>query len=434
MAKKTAAIGTMRLALKRADTSLLLYAILLFQVSAMLLLTLRTEPIDVQSLLLAGAMPAVTLLCMKLLPMIWRIDRVIMALVLFLCSVSVVTLTAISRASITPLTQAVYIGVGLVGMLAGIVFIRHFKKWGHWKIVFMALSLGFIALPLIIGETKNGAKNWIEVVPNVIGGQPSEFVKISHLVVLAACLSERQSRAMKILSIAFGAALCAVLLLERDLGALLLYFLVTVILYFLATSNGWLSLAGLGVGAAGAVGAYYALPYVKKRIVNWRNPWADSSGGGYQVIQSLIAIGSGGLIGMGLGLGMPRMVPLYHSDFVFAAICEQFGMIFALCLLAVYVLIIMRGVSVAMSCRDGFHALLAFGIVALIGLQTLLIVGGNIRLIPLTGVTLPFVAMGGSSMVSCLTGVGMLLGISSLNADRDEDDVRRAEWQEAEDA
>ena len=433
MAKKTAALGEMRKALKRADTSLLLYAITLFQASAMLLLTLRTEPIDTQSLMLAFALPAVTWLLVKGLPRIWRIDRVILTLVMFLCSVSVVTLTAIARSPETPLTQAIYIGAGLVGMLAGIVFIRLFKKWGRWKLVFMALSLAFIALPLVIGETKNGAKNWIKLVEGT-GLQPSEFVKVSLMVVLAACLSERQSKAMKIAAIVFGAALCVVLLLEHDLGALLLYFLTTVILYFLATSNGLLSLAGLGAGAAGAVGAYYLLPYVKKRVVNWQNPWADSSGGGYQVIQSLIAIGSGGLIGMGLGLGMPRMIPLYHSDFVFAAICEQFGMIFALCLLAVYVLIIMRGISIAMSCRDGFHALLAFGIVTLLGLQTLLIVGGNIRLIPLTGVTLPFIAAGGSSMVSCLTGIGMLLGISSLNADRDEDDVRRAEWQEAEDA
>jgi len=432
MTKKTVAIGTMRRALRRADTSLLLYAIVLFQASAMLLLTLRTDPIDTQSLILAGVMPAVTLLCVKGLPRIWKIDRVILALVLFLCSVSVVTLTAIARAPITPLTQAVYIGAGLVGMLAAIVFIRLFRHWNRWKIVFMLLSLGFIALPLLIGETKNGAKNWIELVKDVVGVQPSEFVKVSLMVVLAACLAERQSRVMKALSILFGAALCVVLLLERDLGALLLYFLATVILYFIATSNGWLSLAGLGAGAAGAVAAYFALPYVKKRVVDWRNPWADASGGGYQVIQSLIAIGSGGLIGMGLGLGMPRMIPLYHSDFVFAAICEQFGMIFALCLLAVYVLIIMRGVSIAMSCRDGFHALLSFGIVTILGLQTLLIVGGNIRLIPLTGVTLPFIAAGGSSMVSCLAGIGLLLGISSLNADRDEDDVRRAEWQEGE--
>ncbi len=433
MAKINAAEGAPR-RIPRADTSLLLYAIALFQASAMLLLTLRTEPIDTQSLLLAGAMPAATLLCVKGLPRLWRVDRVILSLVLFLCSVSVVTLTAISRSSVTPLTQAKYIGAGLVGMFAGIVFIRHFKKWGRWKLVFMALSLGFIALPLVIGETKNGARNWIQLIPGGPGVQPSEFVKISLLVVLASCLCERQSRLMKVLSILFGAALCAVLLVERDLGALLLYFLVTVILYFLATSNGLLALAGLGAGAAGAVGAYFMLPYVKKRVINWQNPWADSDGGGYQVIQSLIAIGSGGLIGMGLGLGMPRLIPLYHSDFVFAAICEQFGLIFALCLLAVYVLIVMRGVSVAMNCRDSFHALLTFGIAALLGLQTLLIVGGNIRLIPLTGVTLPFVAAGGSSMFSCLTGVGMLLGIASLNADREEADAQRALWREAEDA
>ncbi len=432
MRKKTVDTGAMKRALRQADTSLLLTAIVLFQASAMLLLTLRTNPIDKQSLALAGAMPAVTLLLVKGLPKIWKIDRVILSLVLLLCSVSVITLTAIARASVTPLTQALYICAGLVGMLFGIVFIRHFRHWNRWKLVFMLLSLGFIALPLVIGETKNGARNWVEIIPGTVGVQPSEFVKLSLMVVLASCLAERQSKAMKALSIAFGAALCVVLLLERDLGALLLYFLTTVILYFLATSNGLLSLAGLGAGAVGAVGAYFALPYVKKRVVNWRNPWADPSEGGYQVIQSLIAIGSGGLFGMGLGLGMPRMIPLYHSDFVFAAICEQFGMIFALCLLAVYVLIILRGVSIAMSCRSSFHALLAFGIVALIGLQTLLIVGGNIRLIPLTGVTLPFVAAGGSSMVSCLTGAGMLLGIASLNAGQDEEDVRRAQWQEGE--
>ena len=432
MSKKTSEADALKKALKRADTSLLLYAVALFQASAMLLLTLRTDPIDGQSLLLAAAMPAVTILCVKGLSRFWKIDRVVLTLVLFLCSVGVVTLTAVARASITALTQALYIAAGLVGLVAGILFIRLLRHWNRWKIVFMVLSVGFIALPLAIGQTKFGAKNWIEVLPDLVSVQPSEFVKISLMVVLAACLCERQSMVMKTLSILFGAALCGVLLLERDLGALLLYFLATVILFFLATSNGWLSLAGLGAGAAGAVGAYFMFDLVKQRVSIWRNPWADAAGSGYQLIQSLIAIGSGGVLGMGLGLGMPRMIPLYHSDFVFAAICEQFGMVFALCLLAVYALIILRGISIAMSCREGFHALLAFGIVAILGLQTLLIVGGNIRLIPLTGVTLPFIASGGSSMVSCLTGIGLLLGISSLNADRDEDDVRRASWQEGE--
>ena len=430
MAKRIS-VETMRRSLKCANVSFLLYIIVLFQLSAMVLLSLKDGEIDMQALYLAGIMPAVTVLLVKLLPKIWRIDTLILTLTLFLCSVSVITLTAIARSPITPRNQAIYIAAGLVAMLAGIVFIRHFKKWGRWKVFFMLCSLGFIALPLVIGDWHDGAKNWITIRPNSLTVQPSEFVKLSLAVVLASCLSERQSRAMKIAAIIFGALLCVILLLERDLGALLLYFFLTVILYFLATSNAFVSLLGLAAGAAGSVGAYYMFAHVRRRVVAWRNPWADYEHSGYQIIQSLIAIGSGGLFGMGLGLGMPRVIPLYHSDFVFAAICEQFGYLFAICLLAVYVLIVMRGVSIAMSCRDGFHALLAFGIVTMLGLQTLLIVGGNIRLIPLTGVTLPLIAAGGSSMVSCMGGIGLLLGISSLNADQDADDVERAERQEA---
>lgn len=419
---------TLRAALVKADTTLLCYAVMLFQATAMLLLTFRQQPIDAQALILAGAMPAATFIILRVLPKVWRVDRVILTLVLFLCSTGVVTLTAIARAAVTPLGQVENIGVGLVGMVGGIVFIRALKKWSRWKLPFMLLSLGAIALPLAIGQEKYGATNWISI-GSSISVQPSEFVKLALTMVLAMCLSQRQSPLMKALAIGFGAALCGVLLLERDLGALLLYFLTTIILFYIATSNAPLSLAGLGAGAAGAVGAYFAFDYVKRRVASWRNPWADPTDSGYQVIQALIAIGSGGAFGMGLGLGMPRLIPLYHSDFIFAALCVQFGIVFALCLLVVYAIIVLRGISIAMSCRDSFHALTAIGIVAMIGLQTLLIVGGNIRLIPLTGVTLPFVAAGGSSMVSCMTSVGVLLGISSLNADRDQRDVDRASWQ-----
>ena len=426
-------LATMRRATRRADDGMLCGLLLLFQATAMLLLTFRTNPIDQQALILAGAMPAVTLLVMKGIPKIWRVDKVILAMVLFLGSVSVVTLTAIARSSETPLTQAIYIVAGLIVMMAAIIFVRKIKNWQGWTIPLMALSLAVIALPLIIGDWKNGAKNWIEISQGgrtLISVQPSEFVKVSLMVVLAGCLSARQSRIRKLTAVAFGAILCGVLLLERDLGALLLYFFTTIILYFLATSNVLITFAGLGAGAAGAVGAYWMFDYVKKRVAIWQNPWMDPEVSGYQIIQALVAIGSGGWSGMGLGLGLPRNIPLYHSDFIYAAICEEFGFVFALLLLAVYIIIVMRGISIAMSARNSFHALLAFGVVTMIGLQTLLIVGGNIRLIPLTGVVLPFVASGGSSMVSCMAAIGLLLGISSLNADADAEDIRRAEWQD----
>ena len=142
-------------------------------------------------------------------------------------------------------------------------------------------------------------------------------------------------------------------------------------------------------------------------------------------MRALAAIGSGGLFGMGLGLGMPRSVPLYHSDFIFTSVAEEFGLIFSLCLMAIYVLLIFRGLIVAMNARTSFHSLTAFGLVTILGLQALLIIGGNTKLLPLTGVTLPLVSYGGSSLVSTMFSMGVLLGISSLNAEDETRDIAK---------
>ncbi|MBP3409789.1 MAG: FtsW/RodA/SpoVE family cell cycle protein [Clostridia bacterium] len=193
----------------------------------------------------------------------------------------------------------------------------------------------------------------------------------------------------------------------------------------MASSNGALVFAGLGMGAGAAVIAYYAFPYVQDRVSIWRNPWADPLDTGYQIVRALAAIGSGGLFGMGLGLGMPRSVPLYHSDFIFTSIAEEFGLIFSIGLMAVYVLIIMRGMIVAGNARTSFHSLVAFGLVVIMGLQALLIIGGNTKLLPLTGVTLPLVSYGGSSLVSTFLSMGVLLGISSMNAEDEARDIEK---------
>ena len=148
------------------------------------------------------------------------------------------------------------------------------------------------------------------------------------------------------------------------------------------------------------------------------------------MVRALAAIGSGGLFGMGLGLGMPRSVPLYHSDFIFTSIAEEFGLIFSIALMAVYVLIIMRGLIVAMNARTSFHSITAFGLVAILGLQALLIIGGNTKLLPLTGVTLPLVSYGGSSLVSCFFSMGILLGVSSMNAEDEARDIEKIALQE----
>jgi cell division protein FtsW (lipid II flippase) len=260
--------------------------------------------------------------------------------------------------------------------------------------------------------------------------QPSEFMKPVMILCLASGFSNRPRFVRCLPTIAFAAACCGILLAEKDLGAVLLYFLTTVGMYYVATSNALITLAGLGMGAGAAVLAYRALPYVQGRIAIWQNPWSDPENLGYQLVHALIAIGSGGLFGMGLGLGMPRNIPLYHSDFIFAAITEEFGLIFAVGLLAVYVLIIMRGLIVAFNARTSFHSLAAFGLVIMLGLQTMLIVGGNTKLLPLSGVTLPLVCYGGSSLVSTFFSMGLLLGISSMNAEDEARDIEQLELRE----
>lgn len=412
----------------RSNTRLLLSAVMIFQLAAGLLLALKKSPFDAQALILAAALPLATWLVSTLMARVWPVDRAIVILALLLCSVGILTLQDIARAAVTPRTQAEYACLGVVAMFIGAFAIRIFRHWKKLAPYLMILCLLALLTPWVLGGWKGGARNWVQI--GSFSLQPSEFMKPVFILALAAGFSKRP-RFVKCLPIlAFAAACCAILLSQRDLGALLLYFLTTVAMFFVATSNGLVTLAGLGMGAGAAVIAYHSFEYVRDRIAIWQDPWVDPENLGYQIVQALIAIGSGGLFGMGLGLGSPRNIPLYYSDFIFAALTEEFGLIFSVCVLVVYVLIIMRGMIAAMNARTSFHSLGAFGIVAMLGLQTMLIVGGNTKLLPLTGVTLPLVSAGGSSLVSTFFAVGVLVGISSMNAQDEARDIELIEMSE----
>ena len=418
----------MKKALMRSNTRLLLTAVMLLQALTMAVIAFRGGGApSAQALALAVILPAATMLFSTIVGKLWPVDRAILILVLLLLSVGVITLSAIAKSEITPKTHAIYAAASLVAMLIGMVFIRLWRHWKKFSVPLAALCLIALALPMVIGQEKYGARNWITIIPDLLTVQPSEFIKPVMIMVLAAGFSNRPRFVRCLPTLAFAAACCGILLVEKDLGAVLLYFLTTVFMFYAATSNAFLTLSGLGMGCIAAVLAYKALPYVQDRIAIWRNPWSDPLDVGHQLVQALIAIGSGGLFGMGLGLGKPRNIPLYHSDFIFAAIAEEFGLIFAIGLLAVYVLIIMRGLIVAFNARTSFHSLASFGLVVILGLQTMLIVGGNTKLIPLTGVTLPLVCYGGSSLVSTFFSMGVLLGISSMNAEDEARDIERIE-------
>lgn len=402
-----------------AAERLLTYVIVLFQISAFSLIALKSQPVDMQALIMAAAFPLGTLLLKMLIDRVWHADRILYLLTMALCSIGMVMLEDITK-PVTALKQAIFFVPAIGAMLIAIVIMRRVTNWEKLMWPAMAVSVVIMLLPMmpVIGGWTNGARNWVTLkkLGVDVGFQPSEFVKILLLWVLSAAFAQKRGFKRMIPALAFAVAMCLILLIvQRDLGTLLIYFFLTIGMFYAATSNLMLTGIGLAGGCVGAVGAYHLFDHVKTRVDIWINPWSDTQDKGYQIVQALIAISSGGLFGLGLGLGTPRMIPYYHTDFIFAAICEEFGIIFAVGMLALYCFLIMRGLRIALEASTAFHSLMALGATLMLAVQTFIIVGGVTKMIPLTGVTLPFASAGGSSLISCMAMIGILLGVSSLN-------------------
>ena len=401
---------------RRDPGKLLSSAVMLFYFSAFLLLWLKD--FAWQAAALAVAVPVMIWLGVNFLPRLFPADKLLLSLTNFLCALGVLVLYATNPTY--AYQQAVYYGVGLVAMVVCIYLVRIIKHWRIPVYLLMPISLALLALPLIIGRETNGAKNWFYV--GSLSVQPSEIVKLSLLLIISYFMSRRKFLPWLI----FAVGCLGLLMLQKDLGTALMYYGVTLMLYYASSSNLLLTGIGLAGGAGAAVLGYKMFAHVKRRVAIWQNPWSDYDNAGYQLVQGLMAIASGGLFGVGLGLGSPRTIPVYHTDFIFAVICEQFGVIFGLCVLLMYVAIIWRGATTAMAARTSFHGLLAMGATLMIGLQTFVIIGGVIKLIPLTGVTMPFVSYGGTSLVSSMCLIGLLQGVASLNEDDLDEDTRLA--------
>lgn len=389
-------------------------AVTVFYFSAFLLLFLRD--FKWQGLALAVAVPMLNVVTTGLLPRLFPSDKLLLSLTNFLCALGVLVLYDTNPAY--AYAQARYYFIGLMAMLVCIYIIRLIHSFRVLVWPMMLCSLALLALPLVIGRETNGARNWFYA--GSISVQPSEIVKLTLVIVLARFMADRRMLPW----LTFSVGCLGILMLQKDLGTALLYFFTALLLFYASTGNLLLTGIGLAGGAGAAVMGYRMFAHVKRRVAIWLNPWSDYDNAGYQIIHGLMAIASGGLFGVGLGLGSPTTIPVYHTDFIFAVICEQFGLIFGCCVLLIYVAILWRGAMIAMSARRSFHALLAMGITLLLGLQTFVIIGGVLKLIPLTGVTMPFVSYGGTSLVSSLCLVGLLQGVASLNEDGVDEDAR----------
>jgi cell division protein FtsW (lipid II flippase) len=315
-------------------------------------------------------------------------------------------------------------GVALFG--ATLLSLRwDYRRLEAYKYLFGLTAVGLLALPAlpIIGQEINGARLWVKI--GSLQFQPGEFAKIALIVFLAGYLREKrevlaQGRIKDFgpLLLIWGAAML-VLVETNDLGSALLYFGIFLAMLYAAT--GRLSFAAIGTAlfAVGAYAAYNLIPRVETRISIWLDPWQDPTGDGYQLVQSLYSIANGGFGGTGPGQGTftttggDPLIPDANTDFIYSALAQELGLIGAAGLLLVYMLFAARGFRIALLADDGFSKLLAAGLTFGFALQTFIIVGGIVRLIPLTGITLPFVSYGGSSLLANFVLLALLLLVSN---------------------
>lgn len=370
----------------------------------------------------------------------WRAkyaDPVLVPLAILLNGIGLAMIYRIDLAkdSSTATSQLIWMTLGSI--LAGlvIVFLRDHRLLRRFTYTCGFAALAFLLLPLIpgLGTTINGARIWINVGP--FSFQPGEIAKILLAVFFAGYLVSFRDQLVlagpKILGIRFPrlrdlgpiiiawVASVGILVLQRDLGTSLLFFGLFVAMLYVATGKKTWIFLGLGMFALGAFVAAQIFSHVQQRIDGWlgaltREEFEKTPGGSYQLVQGLFGMASGGLTGTGFGEGRPSVVPYAESDFIYASLGEELGMVGLFAILMLYLILFQRGMKIAASVRDGFGKLLTVGLTFTICLQCFIVIGGVTRLIPLTGLTTPFLAAGGSSLIGSWIIIGLLLRISDF--------------------
>lgn len=322
--------------------------------------------------------------------------------------------------SISPaiaLKQLVWLCLGIIAFMFITIFLPDLKSFSKFKKTYLIGTIIFSSMALIFGTDINGAKNWIRI--GSFTFQPSEIGKLFLVLYLASTLMNFEKKdsflaEIKQLMIPGIVILFAVgcMFLQRDLGAAGLFFFLAVTIIYMATSRKRYVLISIIFLLLGGVVGFFAMSHVRVRIDAWLHIWANAQGNSYQIVQGLYGISSGGALGLGLGQGYPQLIPFSNTDFVYAMVCEEFGMIFAIGMLFFYFFLFYRGMRAALTAEDNFSQLVGVGMSSLVVIQVLVIVGGIFTIIPLTGITLPLVSYGGTSMLTIFFALGILQKIS----------------------
>jgi cell division protein FtsW (lipid II flippase) len=369
-----------------------------------------------------------------------RADPTLLPVAVLLCGLGYVIIARLDRDAVRvrdqhlATAQARWMVIGVAAFVGTLWLVRRTRDLERYRYTMMAAGVGLLLLPLVpgIGRTINGARLWVRLGP--LNFQPAELAKILLVIFMAAFLAERReliATSTRVLGpfripdikhfgpllVAWGVSL-VIMVAQKDLGSSLLFFAVFAVLIYVATGRAIYLVLALLLFAGGSVAAYQVFGHVQERVTTWLNPWDDALGDGYQLVEASFSYGWGGLAGTGLGMGTPTRVPNVATDFIFTAVAEELGLLGSTAVLCAFLLLVGSGLRIAARAVHPFHTLLATGLTAILGIQTVIILGGVTRVIPLTGIALPFFSYGGSSLLGSFVILALLLRISDETEER----------------
>ena len=408
-----------------------LLLLLLVNALGLLLILIKDTHIISDMATLCGIMCLVNLVIYAVITFCKLGDSYLFLIISMLSTVGIIMQMRINSAN--GMRQMVLYLLGVVCFFAVLIFYRLLHKYfNRLTLFYWGVSLVLFLATAIFGTVKNGSRNWIVI--SGISIQPSEFIRILFVLSLAAIFTNARKAAKKNAdasdndykklrrlrlgigaTIAFSNAMC--LFLQREWGIALLFFAIYLSYLYIYGDSKLFFLANIFMVVFAAFIGVRFMSHIQVRVETWLDPFADITGKGYQITQSLFAIGAGGFAGSGIGGGSPYFIPVVSSDFIFSAICEEMGVLGGVAILMLYFLLVYRGFKIALSSTNEFNKAVSVGLSVMLGVQTFIIVGGVTKLIPLTGITLPFISFGGSSMISTFMVMGILQAISAMKGE-----------------
>lgn len=389
--------------------------LLIFEIlSILLLFTFNNNNIDRYIVILFLGLILIVYISNLVLGKVSSGDNYIFLIVSMLLSLGIITIYRLSPK--LGLRQLIWVLAGILVFYLTYFIIRAMRRLEYMTGLYLGLSILFFLLTIILAPSKYGAKNWIEISENITI-QLSEFTKILVIFLIASFYTTFQTRLKKLNYKYTSYYLMGViyifvgfLFIQRDLGTAAIFIAIYTLIQYIYDEDRVSILVNVGLMAIGSVAGYFLFSHVRNRVDIWLNPWTADKvvNSARQIVQSLFGIGEGGFIGQGIGLGYPKQIAFAYSDVIFSAICEEMGVLTGIGIIMLYMLLVYRAIKIALNQEYLFYRILALSVAILFTVQAFLNIGGVIKLIPMTGLTLPFISYGGSSLISSFVALGIL--------------------------